>query len=160
LRCRFHSLVLTGGQTGVFDIEELVELLRRDNAENIFVCSVPKEIKYVDFMCIVSGRSHRHMLAMAEFVRKVFKLKRASSDILPRIEGEKSKEWMALDLGNIALHIFSPGTRKIYDLESLWSLGAEFDAKSNEPAEPLIELYERHSRYLDDLKPKSSSEMT
>jgi ribosome silencing factor RsfS/YbeB/iojap len=114
----------------------------------------------VDFMCIVSGRSHRHMLAMAEFVRKVFKLKRASSDILPKIEGEKSKEWMAIDLGNIALHIFSPATRKVYDLESLWTLGAEFDSKSNEPEGPLIELYERHSRYLDDLKPKSSSEPT
>jgi ribosome silencing factor RsfS/YbeB/iojap len=91
----------------VFDIEELVDILKRDSAENIFVCTVPKNIKYVDHMCIVTGRSYRHMIAMAEFVRKVFKLKRSSHDILPKIEGEKSKDWMALDLGNFIIHSFT-----------------------------------------------------
>lgn len=36
---------------------------------------------------------------MANFVRKVYKMKRNSSDILPKVEGEKCKNWMALDLG-------------------------------------------------------------
>lgn len=39
------------------------------------------------------------MTALAEIVRKVFKKKRKSTDILPRIEGETSSDWMALDLG-------------------------------------------------------------
>lgn len=36
---------------------------------------------------------------MANFVRKVYKMKRNSCDILPKVEGEKCKNWMALDLG-------------------------------------------------------------
>lgn len=43
------------------------------------------------------------MTALAEIVRKVFKKKRKSTDILPRIEGETSSDWMALDLGIWAL---------------------------------------------------------
>lgn len=137
-----------------------MEVLRKDNAVNIFVCTVPKNIKYVDYLCIVSGNSFRHMSAMTQFVRKVFKIKRNSSDILPKIEGENSKDWMALDLGNIALHVFSPSTRKMYDLESLWSVGPEFDKECNKPEESFVEMYERHSIYLSGLTPndKSTSE--
>lgn len=92
--------------TGVFEIDDLVEVLRRDNADNIFVCSVPKELKYVDYICVVSGRSYRHRKAMAQFVRKMFKIKRHPGDVLPKIEGEQSTEWMALDLGGLYIYIY------------------------------------------------------
>lgn len=92
--------IFPGGVNGVFEIEDLVEVLRRENADDIFVCTVPKELKYVDYMCVVTGRSQRHRAALAQFVRKLFKIKRQRGDILPKIEGEKSKTWMALDLGD------------------------------------------------------------
>lgn len=133
-----------------------MDVLRKENAEDIFVCTVPKELKYVDYMVICSGRSYRHMLATAEFVRRVFKVKRQKGDILPKIEGEKSSEWMAMDLGNIALHIFSPKARENYDLESLWAIGVEFDREFNKPQDPLVELFERHSTLLADIKPNQS----
>lgn len=94
-----YYYIFSGGVTGVFDIEDLVSLMKRDNAEDIFVVSVPTEIKYVDYMCFVTGKSQRHMLALAEFTRRVFKKKKHKSDSLPKIEGEKSKDWIALDLG-------------------------------------------------------------
>lgn len=94
---------------------------------------------------------------MTQFVRKVFKIKRNSSDILPKVEGENSKDWMALDLGNIALHVFSPKARKMYDLESLWSVGPEFDKECNKPEESFVEMYERHSIYLSGLTPNDKS---
>lgn len=55
----------------------------------------------MDYICIVSARSKRHILALAEFVRKVYKKKCYKSDPIPRIEGKDSDEWMALDLGTI-----------------------------------------------------------
>lgn len=85
--------------TGVFDIENLVELLRRENCKDVFVTTVPKEINYVDYMCIVTARSRRHVSALAEFVKKVYKKKRQPSDEVPRIEGKHSEEWIAIDLG-------------------------------------------------------------
>lgn len=95
------------------------------------------------------------MLAIATFVRKLFKIKRNSGEIIPKIEGEKSRKWMALDLGNIALHVFSEDTRLEYNLESLWAIGKEFDTESNKPNDAFVELFERHSIYLQDLNPKS-----
>lgn len=60
---------------------------------------MPPEINYVEYICIVSGRSKRHVRALAEFVRKVYKRKCHKTDEIPRIEGKDSDEWMALDLG-------------------------------------------------------------
>lgn len=51
-------------------------------------------------MVVVTGRSYRHMISIASFVRRVYKKKRKETDILPKIEGDKSCDWIALDLGN------------------------------------------------------------
>lgn len=63
------------------------------------VAKLPSHLKYVDYICVVTGRSYRHMYAIAYFIRRLFKIKRHSKDILPKIEGENSKEWIAMDLG-------------------------------------------------------------
>lgn len=131
----------------------MVEVLRRDNIEDIFVCCVPVEYKYVDYICLATARSPRHMKAIIEFVRKLYKLKRSNKDLIPRTEGKDSKEWIALDLGNIALHVMLSETREKYDLETLWAVGWQFDDESNKSDDPLIEIYERHMNFLDDLTP-------
>jgi ribosomal silencing factor RsfS len=91
----------------VFDIEEIVHILRREKLDNIFVASVPPDIKYVDYIVIVTGKSKRQMSAVAEFVRKLYKKKRHHHDLIPRIEGENSKDWMALDLGRYIISLIS-----------------------------------------------------
>lgn len=93
--------ICTGGINGVYEIEDLIEVLRRDNARQIFVATVPKEYSYVDYIVVVSGKTQRHMNALATFVRKIFKMKKLKSDSIPKIEGENSKDWIALDLGNL-----------------------------------------------------------
>ncbi|XP_017103976.2 uncharacterized protein RsfS312 [Drosophila bipectinata] len=138
---KYYGLNIKRGVHGVFDVEDLVELLRKENVDDIFVCSVPEDLKYVDHMVICSGRSYRHMLSTAEFVRRMFKIKRVKGDILPRIEGGKSRDWMAMDLGNIALHIFSPQAREEYDLESLWAIGSQFDRESQKPHNPYGDIF-------------------
>ncbi|XP_023164116.1 mitochondrial assembly of ribosomal large subunit protein 1 [Drosophila hydei] len=138
---QYMGLNLKRGIRGVFDVEDLVELLRKENVDDIFVCYVPEELKYVDHLVVCSARSYRHMLATAEFVRRMFKIKRSKGDILPRIEGEKSRDWMAMDLGNIALHIFSPKAREDYDLESLWAIGPQYDHESQKPQDPLGNIF-------------------
>lgn len=83
------------------------------------------------------------MIGMANFVRRVYKLKRNSKDVIPKIEGEKDKDWIAMDLGNIALHIFSKKARAHYDLESLWCLGEEYEKriKSKNDMEDVYKKY-------------------
>ncbi|XP_075212149.1 ribosomal silencing factor RsfS-like protein, 312 [Lycorma delicatula] len=149
----FAGLNLERGVSGVFDIEDLVKVLQRENAKDIFVVSLPSYLRYVDYIVVVTGRSLKHMLGLAEFVRRLYKIKRNKTDLIPKLEGETSKDWHAIDLGNIALHIMNKKARIQYDLESLWALGKEFDEKSNTPSDPLAEILKKHSISLDDFQP-------
>lgn len=148
---------LERGLTGVFEIEDLVKLLRKENGIDICVCKVPAELKYVDYICVVTGRSHRHMIGMSEYIRRVFKLKKHRGDIVPKIEGATAKDWMAMDLGNIAVHIFSHAARYNYDLESLWALGSQYDEMCNRKEDDKLAHLDKYSIYLEDLKPKTDS---
>lgn len=58
--------------------------------------------------------------------------------------------------GNIVLHLFSKSTRAVYDLESLWALGPEFDPCLNQVEDPLAAIINKHSHYLSDLEPADS----
>ncbi|CAB3371579.1 Hypothetical predicted protein [Cloeon dipterum] len=147
---------LTRGVRGVFDIEHLVDVLHSEGAIDLFVCQVPDELCYADQIVIVTGRSVRHRISLAQLVRRVFKKKRNSSDILPRVEGTTNggqADWLAMDLGNIILHIFARATREKYDLESLWSLGSKHDTQSNKKDDELLELLSNKDLYLEDLEP-------
>ncbi|RZC36893.1 uncharacterized protein BDFB_005785, partial [Asbolus verrucosus] len=93
-----EGINLERGVRGVYDIEDLVDVLRRENSEDIFVAALPKEVKYVDYICVVTGKSRKHMQAIAQFVRKVYKRKMYKSDLIPKLEGVNSTDWMALDL--------------------------------------------------------------
>ncbi|XP_014471587.1 PREDICTED: uncharacterized protein LOC106742817 isoform X2 [Dinoponera quadriceps] len=148
----YAGINLKRGVTGVYDIEDLVTLLKLNKARQIFVVSVPKEYVYVDYIVVVSCMSIKHMKALATFVRKVYKLKRhANIDKIPKIEGSDSNDWIALDLGNIALHIFSTSARKQYDLETLWTVGSQYDDKSNVTEE--VDIMEQYNTFLAELEP-------
>lgn len=123
----------------MLDIEELVQVLRREHAHDIFVAKIPVEYRYAEHIVVVTGRSSRHLLGIADFVRQVYKYKVNGAGKIPSIEGGKSSEWVALDLGNIVLHIFSRHKRLEYDLESLWSVGAKYDHQANKQDEPVIQ---------------------
>ncbi len=58
-----------GGVTGVFDLSDLVKLLEHENARDICAISVPPQFRYVDHMVIVSGRSTKHLKAIAAAVK-------------------------------------------------------------------------------------------
>lgn len=46
-----------------------------------------------------------------------------SFGIYCKVEGLPSDGWLAIDLGDIVVHIFSPDQREYYDLEGLWARG-------------------------------------
>jgi len=69
-------------------------------------------------MIIASGRSNRHVAAIAE--QLVEKLKSAGQKDL-RIEGLPHCDWVLVDTGDVIVHIFRPEVRSFYNLEKLWS---------------------------------------
>ena len=66
---------VAGGESGVFDVDELVNVLRRENCFDIVALAIPKHINYVDHIVVASCRSSKHLVAVAEFTKKLFKRK-------------------------------------------------------------------------------------
>ena len=86
-------------------------------AVNPVIINVKKLSSFTDYMMIASGTSNRHILSIGEKVLYDLKSKR----IKPLgVEGEESKEWLLIDLGDVVLHLMSANARTFYDLESLW----------------------------------------
>lgn len=50
-------------------MEELVALLEDEKAQDIRILPVPPEYHYVDYLVVATGRSTRHLRAMAEFIK-------------------------------------------------------------------------------------------
>lgn len=148
---------LTRGETGVFDIEELVKVLEANRARDLAVMKIPRELDFADYMIVVSAMSYRHMKAMTSEIKWIYKRKKNKKDYVIKIEGENTKDWYALDLGNIILHIFTPATRELYDLETLWTVGPKFDPKCQE--EVKAEVFSLSDLpWLDELDQSDGSE--
>ena len=70
-----------------------------------------------DYFIICSGRSNRHVEAIAESIQVDLKKK----GIKPlSIEGKKEGHWVVMDYGHVIIHIFYEPVRALYDLEGLW----------------------------------------
>jgi len=71
-----------------------------------------------DTMVVASGRSNRHVGAIAD--QLVEKLKAAGHRNL-RVEGFPQCDWVLVDAGDVVVHVFRPEVRSFYNLEKLWS---------------------------------------
>ena len=74
-----------------------------------------------DTMVVASGRSDRHVRAIAGAV--VEQCKKAGFRPLG-VEGERSGEWVLVDLADLVVHVMLPRVREFYNLEKLWDMPA------------------------------------
>ena len=74
-----------------------------------------------DFMVVTSGRSQRHVGAVAEHVVKDLK---AAGMTGIRVEGQRQADWVLIDAGDVIVHVFRPEVRAFYDLEKMWTGGS------------------------------------
>lgn len=76
-----------------------------------------------DHMVIASGRSSRHVAAMAE---KIAQRLKQEVGVLSRLEGLPTADWVLIDAGDVIVHLFRPEVRSFYNLERMW--GADLPA--------------------------------
>lgn len=94
-----------------------IEALEDVQAVDLAVYDVKAISSVADYMIICSGKSNRHIKSLATSVLE--KVKAAGYKPLS-IEGQESREWVLVDLGEVVVHMMLPATRQFYDLESLW----------------------------------------
>jgi len=97
----------------------VLDVLDDAKAEKVVSIDLKGKSSIGDFMVIASGRSQRHVGAIADHVLRRLKdegLGRANAEGLPNCD------WVLIDTGDIIVHIFRPEVRDFYNLEKMWSL--------------------------------------
>ncbi|KAH9498126.1 hypothetical protein Btru_008323 [Bulinus truncatus] len=148
---------LIRGQTGVFDLDELLVLLNHLGAEDVVTVPIPFEANFCDHMVIASAKSKRHLNAINEEFLWIHKRKKSAFDPSLNVEGRGKSDWSAMDLGNIVLHVFYGEAREYYDIESLWTLGPEHDPKCKEQNTDLSALSAENLFWLEASKTNKCS---
>ena len=75
-----------------------------------------------DFMVIATGTSDRHVKALSTNVLNEAR----DAGIKPLgVEGERSGDWILLDLNDVVVHVMLRDVREFYNLEKLWSVEPE-----------------------------------
>jgi ribosome-associated protein len=86
-------------------------------AENIVTIDIQGKSSLGDYMVVASGRSHRHVAAVADHVLKGLKDAGMGN---ARVEGLAGADWVLIDAGDVIVHVFRPEIREFYNLEKLW----------------------------------------
>lgn len=88
-------------------------------ALDVVVLDMRPLVDSFDALIVASGRTDRQVRAIAEEVERLVALTVGTQPI--RVEGVIEAEWIALDYGDVIVHVFDEVTRDYYDLEHLWS---------------------------------------
>jgi ribosome-associated protein len=101
-------------------------------ALGVEILDVRGRIDYADFLVIMTGRSDRHVHAIATGIEEALGRKRKTSPI--SVEGLTAANWVLLDYGDVVVHVFQEEARQLYDIEGLW-MDASRVAVPQAPAE-------------------------
>ena len=92
-----------------------------DLAQEIVTISLAGKSAIADHMVIATGRSKRHVGALADHLQR--KLKEFGLKSV-RTEGMSSCAWVLVDAGDVVVHLFREEVRSFYDLEKMWAAEA------------------------------------
>lgn len=94
--------------------------LEDKKAEDIVLIDLQGVAIFTDYFIICSGTSDRMLRSLVRAANdEIAKTYQTKGKAL----GSASNGWIAVDFGEIVLHVFSPQQRLYYQLEELWSSG-------------------------------------
>jgi ribosome-associated protein len=86
-------------------------------AIGIEILDVSGKVDYAEFLVIMTGRSDRHVHAIASGLEETLKQKRVPP---LSVEGLSAARWVLIDFGDVVVHVFQEEARRLYDIEGLW----------------------------------------
>lgn len=87
-------------------------------AEDSVVIDLSGKSSIGDYMVVTSGRSQRHVAAVADHLVKDIE---KAGVARVRVEGMRQGDWVLIDAGDVIVHVFRPEVRDFYNLEKMWS---------------------------------------
>jgi len=110
-------------------LEELIlSRLDDDKAQDIVHIDLTDKSSVADSLIVASGRSHRHVGALADHIIRA--LKEAGFG-KARVEGLPHCDWVLIDAGDVVVHLFRPEVRSFYNIEKIWAVDAPHRLASN-----------------------------
>ncbi len=102
------------------ELSQLIQArLDDDKAQDVVFIDLKDKSSVADALVVASGRSHRHVGAMADHLLRTLKdagLGKA------RVEGLPHCDWVLIDAGDVIVHLFRPEVRAFYNIEKIWSV--------------------------------------
>jgi len=108
----------------------VVEALEDIKGKDIQVFNTARMPSMFERVVIASGDSNRQVKALADNVQE--KIKENGAKVYG-VEGERSGEWVLVDLGDLVVHVMHPTVREFYNLEEVWG-GKPVSVKKPSPA--------------------------
>ncbi|WP_244488119.1 ribosome silencing factor [Aureimonas sp. Leaf454] len=100
-------------------VDIVLSSLDDSKGEDIFSIDLRGKSALADHMVIVSGRSNRHVTAVAEHLLTDIKDGGFGNC---KVEGLQNGDWVLIDAGDVIVHIFRPEVRAFYNIEKMWSV--------------------------------------
>ncbi|HKU47755.1 MAG TPA: ribosome silencing factor, partial [Burkholderiales bacterium] len=95
----------------------VVEALEDIKGKDIQVYNTALMPSMFERVVIASGDSNRQVKALADSVQEKIK---ENGDKVYGVKGERSGEWVLVELGDIVVHVMHPTVREFYNLEEVW----------------------------------------
>lgn len=107
-------------------IQQIVEGIQEKKGKGIVVVDMLKLGNSIcDYFVICQGNSPTQVSAITDSIEDTVRINCKKKPY--SIDGLRNSQWVAMDYGDILVHIFLPDVRKFYDIEHLWA-----DATVNE----------------------------
>ena len=111
----------------------ILSILDEHSAQDTIEIDVRGKSSVADYMIVTSGRSNRHVGALADYVLRSLK-ELGHKDL--GVEGLEGCDWVLIDAGDVIVHLFRPEVRVFYNIEKIWSVPLPEGLQSTPEAAP------------------------
>ena len=101
-------------------VEKIIEGIQDKKGKNIVVADLTHITDTIcQYFIICEGYSPSQIDVLTDSVSEHVRIE--TGDKPSVIDGLRNAQWVAMDYGNVIVHIFLPELREFYNLENLWA---------------------------------------
>lgn len=101
-------------------VQNICKALSEKSATDIKVIEIKGVSDIADYFVVCSGRSAPQVKAIDEHLEEVME---KSGKFAAHKEGVREGRWIAVDYGEVIVHVFHKDVRDVYALDKLWDNG-------------------------------------